>query len=290
MKRLSYEEVKKLFSEKKYKLISKTYENNHSHVEAVCPNGHQFKITVANFKRNKGCAICSHRKHLSQTEAVSYFKEKKYTLISEYTNNHTPVKTKCPEGHLYEVRLKDFKKGYRCPQCNRNTPQGERILYHLLKSNQIPFEYQKSVDDNEYIRHIFDFVVADKFIIEYDGIQHFKPIKYFGGEEAFELQHVKDQMKDEYARKHHYQMIRIPYTLSTPHEIARYLSQYLTIVFNPKIDYSATFAKKDEILTYYLSHSVAETIEKYDITKSCILKNFKKVFGTSKRNYLKKDN
>ena len=44
-------------------------------------------------------------------------------------------------------------------------------------------------------------VVGAEFAIEFDGVQHRKPIEYFGGQETFELLQKHDRMKDEYCEK-----------------------------------------------------------------------------------------
>jgi len=48
-------------------------------------------------------------------------------------------------------------------------------------------------------------------LIEYDGIQHFKPIKYFGGEEKFKFQQKTDFIKNEYCKNNNIKLLRIPY-------------------------------------------------------------------------------
>ena len=61
----------------------------------------------------------------------------------------------------------------------------------------------------------FDFYLHDYNVcIEYDGIQHFKPIEYFGGEEAFQKRQLNDKIKTEYCIDNHITLIRLPYTLS----------------------------------------------------------------------------
>ena len=50
-------------------------------------------------------------------------------------------------------------------------------------------------------------------MIEYDGEQHFKPIEYFGGEEAYQNRIKNDEIKNEYCKMHKINLIRIPYTL-----------------------------------------------------------------------------
>jgi hypothetical protein len=48
-------------------------------------------------------------------------------------------------------------------------------------------------------------------MIEFDGKQHFKPIKFFGGEKAFEETQERDQRKNRYCRDHNIELVRIPY-------------------------------------------------------------------------------
>ena len=56
--------------------------------------------------------------------------------------------------------------------------------------------------------------VKDKLIclIEYDGIQHFKPYDYYGGEKTFENVKIRDAIKDKYCMDNNICLHRIPYT------------------------------------------------------------------------------
>ena len=58
----------------------------------------------------------------------------------------------------------------------------------------------------------FDFYLPNYNIcIEYDGEQHFKPIKYFGGQKAFQSQQQKDEIKNKYCQDNKIKLIRISY-------------------------------------------------------------------------------
>ena len=58
----------------------------------------------------------------------------------------------------------------------------------------------------------FDFYLTDYNIcIEYQGIQHYKPIEYFGGEETFKIQQEHDRRKKNYAQKHNINLLEIWY-------------------------------------------------------------------------------
>lgn len=62
----------------------------------------------------------------------------------------------------------------------------------------------------------FDFAVFDDdgeidFLIEYQGIQHYKPKSKFGGMSGLQKQQFFDMMKRQYCNKHNIKLILIPY-------------------------------------------------------------------------------
>ncbi len=62
----------------------------------------------------------------------------------------------------------------------------------------------------------FDFCVFDDegeidFLIEYQGIQHYKPKSKFGGWNGLRKQQYNDMKKRNYCKKHGYKLIAIPY-------------------------------------------------------------------------------
>jgi hypothetical protein len=48
-------------------------------------------------------------------------------------------------------------------------------------------------------------------IVEFDGIQHYEPIDFFGGKESFIKQVRNDEIKNEYCLKNNIKLLRIPY-------------------------------------------------------------------------------
>ena len=58
----------------------------------------------------------------------------------------------------------------------------------------------------------YDFFIPSKNIcIEYDGVQHFKPIEYFGGDKNFKSQLIKDKIKSDFCKNNGIKLVRIPY-------------------------------------------------------------------------------
>ena len=58
----------------------------------------------------------------------------------------------------------------------------------------------------------FDFYLPDyNTCIEYDGIQHFEVVDYFGGLDGFITTKIRDTIKNEYCKSKNIKLIRIPY-------------------------------------------------------------------------------
>ena len=63
----------------------------------------------------------------------------------------------------------------------------------------------------------YDFAIFDKnnnvvYLIEYNGQQHYSAIEYFGGEDKFKQQQLRDSIKRNYCLSHKIPLIEIPYT------------------------------------------------------------------------------
>ena len=59
----------------------------------------------------------------------------------------------------------------------------------------------------------FDFYLFKyNILIEYQGEQHYKPRKKFGGEEGFKNTVIRDNIKKQYCKNNNIKLIEIPYT------------------------------------------------------------------------------
>lgn len=192
--------------------------------------GNIYKVTPSNFLNGKRCHYCNGSIKKTNTQ----FKKEIYNLVGneyifldKYVTNKIKLRvkhTKCSK--VYMVNPSNFLYGYRCPYCN--SPKGEAIINKLLKSLGISYEYQKTFDglkDNQSLS--YDFYIPDQnILIEYQGIQHYEPVDYFGGEDKFKVQQKHDQMKSDYAKSHNYNLIAVPYTEDTFSKIKKYLIKH----------------------------------------------------------------
>lgn len=192
--------------------------------------GKVYKVEPHSFLKGQGCPSCSVRapKSVDQfTQEVFNLVGDEYTFLDDYVNNYTKLRVKHNKcGHIYKVRPYSFLEGYGCPYCKIS--QGEKLVGSILSSFTISYECQKTFDDLKDTKPLsYDFYIPDQSIlIEYQGIQHYQPTEYFGGKSKFKLQQKHDQMKADYAKAHHYNLIAIPYTEDTFSKIKKYLIKH----------------------------------------------------------------
>ena len=192
--------------------------------------GHIYKVKPNNFLRGYRCPYCNGNAKKTDNQ----FKREVYALVGsdyifldEYVANKIKLRVKHKKcNNVYKVTPSDFLTGYRCPFCN--SPKGEVAINKILKSLGIKYEYQKTFNDLRDTQPLsYDFYIPSQAIlIEYQGIQHYEPVDYFGGEAQFKLQQKHDKLKSDYAKKHGYNLIAIPYTEDTFSKIKKYLVKH----------------------------------------------------------------
>ena len=172
----------------------------------------------------KSCG-CQKKKALEQYRGVGTtldLKNKKFGLLTALepttqrsSSGYVIWRCLCECGNETFSSSAVLKRG-DCCSCGCLKSKGEQIISSLLKINNIKFEKEKTFKDLVNIEtknfYRFDFFVENKYIIEFDGEQHFKAKKYFGGEEYLLQVQKNDKIKNEYCKKHNIPIIRIPYT------------------------------------------------------------------------------
>ena len=106
--------------------------------------------------------------------------------------------------------LKIGKQG--CPICNESI--GEKLIRDFLTKSNINFNTQYKFTNCKDTRELpFDFYLSDyNTCIEYNGIQHYKPVEYFGGSASLLSQQNRDKIKSKYCNENNINLIIIKYT------------------------------------------------------------------------------
>lgn len=195
--------------------------------------GYTFKTTPHNFKhRTNKCPNCynidgmkSHDKFVKEVKEKG---NKEYKALDKYNGVDGRVTFKHkPCGTTFTVKAGYFLyQGKRCPHCTKRTrSKGEKKIKQFLDNHNIKYKRDYSFDDCRHDNKLrYDFVLftdsnygslfKDKvtYLIEYNGIQHYEAIEYFGGQERLEHQKEHDKVKKGYAKDNDIPLLVIKYT------------------------------------------------------------------------------
>jgi len=196
------------------------YKNNKSNVDIICKKHGKFEQRPDSHLRGVGCYKCGEEKfkitqRKNNIKIINDFNDfhnyqYDYSLMN-YKNAHTKILIICKKCGLKFEQTPNIHLRCGCPFCKES--KGEKIIKNFLIDNNISFEQQKKFDDCKYkLKLPFDFYLSELNIcIEYDGLQHYKCIKIFGGEKNFNLIKKRDEIKNDYCEKNNINLIRIKY-------------------------------------------------------------------------------
>lgn len=217
--------IKKIFDDK-LSIIGE-YTNVKSKIEVKCNICSYVWISnPINLIKGYGCNKCGHvEKGKKQRKSNDIFNNEilsiygdKLTLLSKYNTGKDRINVKCNicnhEWNPVSRRL--LNRG--CPKCNFS--KGELLISNILNEIKINFKSQyifEGLKTEINGTPIFDFIIFDelnniKCVIEYDGLQHFKSVKRWGGEARLKRQYEIDEFKNNYCYNSNIKIIRIPYT------------------------------------------------------------------------------
>ena len=132
----------------------------------------------------------------------------------------------------WKSKVVNRNAGCGCPYLT--TYKGEEYIKQYLQKNNIVFNTQQKFSDllgTGDGQLSYDFSILDEkygyILIEYNGIQHYEAVDYFGGEEQFKKQKEHDKRKRDYAKKHGYKLITVKYTYDTYESVEEYLDNEL---------------------------------------------------------------
>lgn len=118
-----------------------------------------------------------------------------------------------------------------CLRSEKNS-RGEMFIRKALDKFNVQYIPEHSFNDCFGINggHLrFDFYLPKhNIVIEFDGKQHFHPIEYWGGNQAFEIRKQNDNIKNIYCKEKHILLLRLPYTKSKD-DIIEQISTYINI-------------------------------------------------------------
>ena len=92
----------------------------------------------------------------------------------------------------------------------KTNSNGEHEVEKFLKDNLISYKAEHTFNALKGYR--FDFYIPElRTCIEFDGLQHYKPIEFFGGENSFVKGVERDERKNKFCEDNNLMLIRIPF-------------------------------------------------------------------------------
>ena len=202
--------------------IGRKIKNGETWVMFSCPKHKDKGVQSASWTHFKtsslGCSFCA-GKHIQTNNFVKEIKEinKYIEIIGEYRGCEKKILCKCLNcGHEWFPIARSLRNGQGCPKCCQS--KGEREIERFLINYKVEFITEATFDecrDNKKLR--FDFYLPKfKTVVEYDGKQHFAPVKFGGvsdlrAEQNFRNTVRYDKIKNDFCQKNNIKIIRISY-------------------------------------------------------------------------------
>jgi len=205
------------------KVIGK-YKGHLNKVLVLCTK-HSIKFTTYPKYITNGREVCKQCNieniKSSQRKSEKQFKKDilnkhngRITPVDKYVNTHTKIRFKCKVcDHIFSAEPNAVIRTSGCPNCKKS--KGEQLISDTLDSLGVYYIRQYSFEQCRYKRTLyFDFFLPEhNLLIEYDGKQHYYPIKFFGGINGYKETVKRDYVKTVFAEKNGITLIRIPYTV-----------------------------------------------------------------------------
>jgi hypothetical protein len=200
----------------KYDFSLVEYRDNKTKVKIICKkhNG-VFEQRPDMFLQKHGCDFCggtfkSSTKDFVEKSNIKHNFEYDYSHVI-YKNAHTKVEIGCQKHGWFSQKAHSHLRGDGCPFCNSS--KGEIKIKKFLDKYNIIFEPQKKFNGCKFKNTLpFDFYLPEhKTCIEFDGVQHYKIVEHFGGNQSFKLNKIKDNIKNKFCKENGINLIRISY-------------------------------------------------------------------------------
>ena len=200
----------------RYSYDNLEYRGIFSKIKINCYEHGDFFQTAKAHIDGKGCPKCNGRSLTNDEIKTILLKihDNKYDYSeSEFKRAKDKIKIKCNiHGEFMQV-LDCHKRGSGCPKCKNS--KGEKIIREFLENKKIKFEAQKTFNNCKNTKTnkllLFDFYLSDiNLCIEYDGEQHFNPMRFSKHNKLEDIQ-FRDNIKNDFCKENKIKLIRISY-------------------------------------------------------------------------------
>ena len=224
----SYDQVISKFKEvhgERYSYSKFEYTDQYQEIDIICKEHGPFSQQILHHSNGSGCEKCHdrtfNRKDLDSHILMIPLSISKYFEYKDifYKDGESYLRLYCNRCNKeHEQITYRCKNNDTCPNCNGSYLESKGIIEikEYLRNNNIIFEKEKTFKNcinpvsgyklrfDIYIEHL-------DCCIEFDGIQHYKETKFFGGMDRLEQSKYRDNLKTKYCEENNIKLIRIKY-------------------------------------------------------------------------------
>lgn len=212
-------EKSKIIHGDKYDYSDVVYLGARKKVNIICNQHGLFTQKVNNHLTGQGCPVCAniirgnHRrknKEFIERSKLIHGDLYRYDKVN-YVTNKDFVDIDCKLHGIFKQSPNNHLSGNGCPRCKNS--YGEREISNYLESNSIKYLREFKFKQCFYKDKLpFDFYLPEyNLCIEFNGIQHYEPVDFFGGVISYENQLIRDSIKNKYCLDNKINLLIIKY-------------------------------------------------------------------------------
>lgn len=209
-------------------------------IKIICKEHGEFEQTVSNHLSGQGCPVCrritqGEKRRLNGYDFFQRCTQVHFDLYdysnTSYVGSSKIISPICKvHGKFNVIAGKHLHRKQGCPECSKELTKSKAVIdiCKYFDTNGIRYVEEYKIDECKNILSLpFDFYLPDlDVLIEYDGIQHFKPIEYFGGQKGLDEQQYNDNIKNEYCKNTDRTLLRIRYDEDYLKKIKEFLDSW----------------------------------------------------------------
>jgi Zn finger protein HypA/HybF involved in hydrogenase expression len=188
--------------------------NNKTKVLIKCEKHGMFEQTPSSHLSGSGCNKCyiesrplNIKNFINRCQKIH---NNRYIYENDkIINNKIKINIICKKHGKFKQTPHHHLNGAGCPKCSLS--KGELKIENILKINNIEYVSQHKFDDCKHKQQLkFDFYLPNKnTCIEYNGVQHYESIEYWGGKDGLKYRSNNDIIKENYCKTNNINLIVI---------------------------------------------------------------------------------
>ena len=197
----------------RYDYSNANYVDSVTKIQISCSIHGPFWQTPNAHLLGQGCPVCGGRVKLTTEQFVTNAEVVHGDTYdyseTDYVTAKDPVKIICRIHGEFWQTPNNHTQGQGCPTCSAS--KGELVISKVLRGKDIKYVQEYSLPETSD-RYRYDFYLPELgLLIEYHGVQHYKPIEFFGGEDQLRATQLRDKIKRSVAKALGYQYLEIGY-------------------------------------------------------------------------------